>query len=131
MIPWRLAAGAAVLAAAFGGGWTVRGWRADAAELDRQQAEARTAHRRAELATRAALDMEDARDAIRSDLRATQARLTAVLAAPLPQCPAVAVGDVVLPAGALDRVLSASGQRRADADAGQPGAAVRPGAGHP
>lgn len=53
---WRLALGAALLAFAAGAGWTVRGWRADAAvaELQRQYAEAvAAADRRALEAERA------------------------------------------------------------------------------
>lgn len=132
MIPWvRLAAVAAVLAAAFGGGWTVRGWRADAAELARQQAEAKDAHRRAEIALRSAQQFEEVRDAIQRDLLASRARLAAALAAPVPQCPAVAVGDVVVPAAALAGVRVAAGEQPADADSGEPRPTVPVGAGAP
>ena len=133
MIPWlRLAIVAAVLAGAFGSGWQVRDWQADAANLARQQAESKDALRRAEIAARSAQQFEEVRDAIRSELRAAAPRVATALAAPA--CPAsapVAVGDVVLPAGALDRVRIAAGEFSPADDPAEPGPAVRPGAGAP
>ena len=126
MIPWlRLAAIAAVLAGAFGSGWQVRDWQADAADLKREQAEAKDALRRAEIAARSAQQFEEVRDAIQRDLRASQARLAAALAAPL-QCPAT-VGDVVVPAAAVRLLRDAAGD--GDDDPGESRPPVQPGAG--
>ena len=119
MTPWLHVA---TLAAGFAVGWMVHGWRTDAAELARQQAEAREAFRRGEIATRAAQQLEVDRAAIHERLRAARADLAAALAAPVPQCPALAVGDVVVPAAALGGLRRAAGQ--ADAAAGQPRPAV-------
>jgi len=79
---WRLAAAGAALAVAAGSGWTVRGWRADAAlaDLQRQHAEAVAAAERkasanaadsAATAARLAQLAQDATDA----LHAAQARI--------------------------------------------------------
>ena len=130
MIPWvRLAAVGAVLAGSAWAGWQVRDWQADADELKRQQDAARTALRRQEAATGAAQTFEEQRDAIRRELLASLP--PPALAAPSPQCPAVAVGDLVLPRGSLDRVRIAAGELAADADPAEPRPAVPPGAGAP
>jgi hypothetical protein len=116
-----VAAGAAVGA---WGGWWVRDAAADRAELARVQAEQRDALRRQEAALGAAQTYEEARDAIRRDLMRSMPRVGPALAAPA--CPAsapLAVGDVVLPAGALDRVRAAAGAD-GDADPPEPGPAV-------
>lgn len=130
MIPWvRLAAVGAVLAGAAWGGWAVRDWQADSDELARVQAEQRQTLRRQEAATGAAQTFEEQRDAIRRELLATLP--PRALAAPSPQCPAVAVGDLVLPAGSLDRVRAAAGEPGPDADPGGARPAVLPGASAP
>ena len=134
MIPWlRIGAAAVVLVGTFAGGagvgakW-VRGEWAQA-ELERQQEAARTALRRQEAAAGAAQTYEEARDAIRRDLLATMPRVAPALASRVPQCPAVEVGAVVLPSGALDRLRAAAGELAAAADPGKPGQAVPPGPG--
>ena len=130
MIPWvRLAAVGAVLAGAAWGGWKWRDMVADSDELARVQAEQRQALRRQEAATGAAQTFEETRDAIRRQLLATLP--PPVLSAPSVQCPAVAVGDLVLPRGSLDRVRAAAGEPGADTDSGGPGPAVLPGASAP
>lgn len=132
MIPYAGPIAAAVaLGCAAWGGWQVRDWRADAEALERERSEAQEAHRRAENALRSAQQFEEVRDAIQRDLRASRARLAAALAAPVPQCPAVAVGDVVVPAAALAGVRVAAGEQPADADSGEPRPTVPVGAGAP
>jgi hypothetical protein len=86
-------------------------------------------------AAAAAATLEDVRDAIRTRLRAPQPRAAAALAAPVPcptgpDAPPLALGDLVVPAGALDRVRAAAGAvaaPAAPADSGRPGQALRPG----
>lgn len=131
MIPWvRLAAVGAVLAGAAWGGWQVRDWQADSDDLARVQAEQRTALRRQEAATGAAQTFEEQRDAIRRDVLATMPRVAPALASPVAQgCPAL--GDVRVPAGALDRLRAAAGEPGADSDTREPGPPVLPGAGAP
>jgi len=132
MIPLRLAIAAAGAAALFGAGvWVGYEWRdgeAAKAELERQQTEQRTTLRRQEAATGAAQTYEEARDAIRRDLLATMPRVAPALAVPVAQgCPAV--GDVVIGAGALDRVRAAAGEPAAGTDPAKPRQAVPPGPG--
>lgn len=126
----KLGAAAAVACGLLAGGWTLRGWRDSAERLAEERAAAVEAYRKGELALKGAQILEDERAAIRNDLRATQNRLAQVLAQPVPQCPALKLGDVVLPPGALDRVLSASGQRTGPA-ATQPDGSLRRGATDP
>lgn len=127
---WAKAGAIGVLAGALAGAWAGYEWRdgqAAKADLERERAAAKAAHRQAEIALREAQEFEEVRDAIQRDLRASQARLAAALAAPVAAgCPAV--GDVVLPAGALDRVRAAAGEFAPGADPGQPRPSVRPGA---
>lgn len=130
MVPWvRLAAVGAVLAGAFVGGWKWRDREADSDELARVQAEQRQTLRRQEAATGAAQTFEEQRDAIRRELLATLP--PRALAAPSPQCPAVAVGALVLPAGSIDRVRAAAGELDAGADPGGARPTVQPGASAP
>ncbi len=125
MIPWvRLAVVAAVLAGAFGGGWTVRGWRADAADLARVQAESEALRLNNQRGAKAASKYEVDRDSIDTLLRATQARLAAALAVPAPQCPGVELGRIVVPGAALCGLRDAAGQLDDDPDACKPGPAV-------
>lgn len=134
MIPWLKAGAIGVLAgAALGawGGYQLRDGQAAKAELKRQQTEQRDTLRRQEAATGAAQTFEEMRDAIRRELLAAMPRVAPALARPVGAgCPAV--GDVVLPAGALDRVRSAAGELGDPAaDPGRPGPPVQPGASAP
>lgn len=116
----KLAAVAAALALAGWGGWQLRDGQAAKAELARQQAGAKDAHRRGEIALRGSQQFEADREAIQARLRAATGRLAAALAAPVPQCPALAVGDVVVPAAALDGLRHAAGSDGPAADAREP-----------
>lgn len=126
-----LAAGALVIGTAGGlyGGYQWRDGIAAKAELKRKDAEDRQRIRNADRAEWGARSFEEERDAIRRELLA--AMPPRALAAPSPQCPAVAVGDLVLPAGSLDRVRAAAGESAAAADPGEPRSAVLPGASAP
>lgn len=125
-----LIAGAAGAALGFGGGawfgWDWRDGRAAKADLDRKTAEDRRRIRNQDRAEWGANNFEDERERIRRDLLATLP--PRALATPSPQCPAVAVGDLVLLRGSLDRVRAAAGELGADADPGGPRPAVLPGA---
>ena len=103
----KLAAIAGVLAGAAYGGYQVRDWQADADDLARERASERQRIRNADRADWGARSFEEERDAIRRDLLASLP--PAALSAPVPQCPAVAVGDIVLPAGALTKLRAAAG----------------------
>jgi len=116
----KLGAVAVAAAACFGAGYRVASWRATAAELERQQAEARIAHKRAESALRASQQYEVDREAIESRLRAAQARLSAALAVPVPQCPGVELGRIVVPGAALCGLRESAGQLDDDPDACKP-----------
>lgn len=134
LIPWvRLAAVGIVAAGLFSGGaWFGWEWRDGiAAKADRERLEAaeRQRIRNADRADWGARSFEEERDAIRRDLLA--AMPPPALAAPSPQCPAVAVGDLVLPGGSLDRVRAAAGESGPDASPGQPRPAVPSGASAP
>ena len=111
MILWwiKIAALAAVVAALIGAGWKLRDWQAARADLARERAAEVQAIKARDKAAGAAQTFEGHRDAIRSDLRAPAPRVAPALALPVAAgCPAV--GDVVLPAGALDRLIRAAGQ---------------------
>lgn len=127
-----LAAGALVIGAAGGlyGGWQVRDWQADADDLARVRAEQRDTLRRQEAAIGAAQTFEEMRDAIRREIMASLPRLRPALAVPVPHCPALDVGAVVVPAGALRVLRDAAGEQPAD-DPAEPRPAVLPGADAP
>lgn len=127
MILWlKLAAAASALAGAAYGGWWVRDAAAAKADLAREQAGAKAAHRQAETALRGAQQHEVDREHIRARLRVSEAATAAALASPVPQCPALAVGDVVLPGDALARVRIAAGEQQpVAADPGQSGPGLR------
>ena len=125
----KVAAIAALAGAAAAGpaGCWLRDLQADAADLKRAEAAERQRIRNADRAEWAGTTFEDDRDAIRDQLRAAQNTLAAALATPVPQCPAVAVGDVVLPAAALDRLRAvAAGDQRTDPAGAGPGLRFRP-----
>lgn len=129
MIPFRLilagiAAGGLVFA-----GWQVRDWQADADELERTRKAEERRIKDADRAAGAAQTFEEQRDAIRRELLASLP--PPALAAPSQQCPAVAVGDLVLPRGSLDRVRAAAGEPGPDADPAEPRPAVPSGAAAP
>lgn len=132
MILWLKAGAIGALAGALAGGWVGYEWRdGQAAKADRERLEAaeRQRIRNADRSEWGARSFEEERDAIRRDLLASMPRTAPALASAVPQCPAVAVGDVVLPAGALDRVRAAAGELGPAADPGQPRPAVPSGPG--
>ena len=130
MIPYlKLGAVAVAAAACFGGGYKVAVWRATAAELERVESEREAARLRNAKAAKAASKYEADREAIESRLRAAQARLSSALAVPVPQCPGVELGRIVVPAAALAGLRDAAGQL--DSDAPEPGPAVPGGAADP
>lgn len=134
MIPWvRLAAVGFVAAGLFSGGawfgWEWRDGRAAKADRERLEAAERQRIRNADRADWGARSFEEERDAIRRDLLASMP--PPALRAPVPQCPALEVGAVVLPRGSLDRVRAAAGEPGPDADPGGPRPAVLPGASAP
>jgi hypothetical protein len=135
MLWLRLGAVAVAAGACFASGYRVAVWRASAAELERQQAEARDAHRRAEIALRSAQQFEVDREHIQARLIAAQGRLAAALAIPAPQCPGVELGRIIIPGTALCGLRESAGQLDDDPDACRsrpavPRGASAPGAGH-
>ena len=130
-------------ALAFGAGWRVRAWKAGSDEAQALRAAHAAAIRQADTAAQEAAAHEQTRAALQRAMRARQPAVAAALARPA--CPGgdhppgtgiaaepLALGAVVLPADALGRVRVAAGAADHPAgDPGQPGAAVRSGAGYP
>lgn len=127
------AAGALGLAIGFGGGawfgWDWRDGRAAKADRERMEAAERQRIRNADRAEWSSNTFEDERERIRRDLLASLP--PPALRAPVPQCPALEVGAVVLPRGSLDRVRAAAGEPDTDADPAEPRPPVPVGAGAP
>ena len=124
-LPWlKLAFLAVSLILAMGGGigigskWTRGEWAQ--ADLKRERAAAEDAFRRGETALRSAQQFEVDREHIRARLRASDARLRAALAAQVPQCPGVVIGDLPIGGDLLRGVRRAAGQLEPDADAPKP-----------
>ena len=136
MLWTHVAAAVAAAALAFSAGWQVRAWKAGNDEAAQLRAAQVAAVRRAETAAEESAAHERTRAAITRAMRNASPAVQSALERPAcpdtaASAPGLALGDVVVPAGALGRLRIASGADQPDAAATEPGAAVRPWAADP
>ena len=104
----QLAIAAAAAAAAFGAGWQVRDWRADAAELARVQAEQRDTLRRQEAAYGASSRHEASRERLRQEIQTLTVEVERVVERPVYAAECIDADGLRLIARAIGAAPSAS-----------------------